>query len=138
MPHTSHNVKLSASEKVHSLCKALSRPGPHNVDMDKNGGPNNLEAWRRFRGMSQEQLAANVEPPTTGTMISMLENGERGLSAKWLRRLGDALKVSPGHLLDHNPYNLDSDILDIWVNATAEQRRQIASVVEALVKTGTH
>lgn len=106
--------------------------------MDKNGGPNNLKAWREYRGKSQEELAAAVEPPTSATMISMLESGDRGLSAKWLRRLGDALNVAPGHLLDHDPSELPSDILEIWINADPSQRRQLAEVAKALVKTGTH
>jgi transcriptional regulator with XRE-family HTH domain len=108
------------------------------METDKNGGPNNLKAWREHRSMSQEELAAAVEPPTSPTMISMLESGDRGLSAKWLRRLGDALKVSPGHLLDHNPRDLSADILDIWSNADPATRRQIAEVAKAIVKTGTN
>ena len=137
MSTTSHIVKYHASEKVHSLCKALSRPILHTVEMDKNGGPNNLKAWREHRGMSQEDLAAKVEPSTSPTMISMLESGDRGLSAKWLRRLGDALRISPGHLLDHDPRDMPTDILEIWMGADPVQRRQLSEVAKAIVKTGT-
>ena len=103
--------------------------------MDKNGGPNNLKAWREFRGMSQEALAAKVD--TTGSVISMLESGERGLSAKWLRKLAPALKITPGHLLDHDPNEMPSDILEIWMNADPAQKRQLASVAAAIVRSGT-
>lgn len=136
--HTSQIVELNASLKLHNLSKANDLPLLHTVEMDKNGGPNNLKAWREHRGMTQEELAAKVKPPTTATMISMLEAGERGLSAKWLRRLGDALSISAGHLLDHDPANLPTDILEIWMNADPAQRRQLGEVAKALVKTGTN
>lgn len=137
MRPTSHIVDAISRPDIHNLSKALPCPFGHTVNMDKNGGPNNLKAWREHRGMTQEDLAAAVVPPTTATMISMLETGDRGLSAKWLRRLGDALKVSPGHLLDHNPNNLPTDILEIWMSADASQRRQITEIAKALVRTGT-
>jgi transcriptional regulator with XRE-family HTH domain len=102
---------------------------------DKNGGPNYLRAWRTFRKMTQEALADRVG--TNANMIQYLETGERGLSAKWLRKLAPALKTTPGLLLDHDPHELDSDIIDIWVNADRRQRHQIAEITKTLVKTGT-
>lgn len=102
---------------------------------DKNGGPNYLRAWRLFRKLTQEQLAARVE--TNANMIQYLETGERGLSAKWLRRLAPALDTTPGLLLEHDPHELDSDILDIWLHGDARQKRQLAEIAKALVKTGT-
>jgi transcriptional regulator with XRE-family HTH domain len=102
--------------------------------MDKNGGPNNLKAWREFRKLSQEALAAKVG--TTGTVISMLESGDRGLSAKWLRKLAPALNIQPGHLLDHDPNDLPTDILEIWMSADPDQKRQLVDVAKALVRAG--
>lgn len=87
--------------------------------------------------MTQEELAARVEPPTNANMIQYLETGERGLSAKWLRRLADALNTTPGMILEHDPHELDSDVVDIWVHASERERRQIAEIAKALVKTGT-
>lgn len=103
--------------------------------MDKNAGPNFLKAWREFREMTQEELAERVG--STGSVISMLEAGERGLSAKWLRKLAPALDTTPGHLLDHDPNQMDADILDIWMAADRTQRRQISEVAKAIVRTGT-
>lgn len=104
---------------------------------DKNGGPNNLRAWRLHRGMTQEQLAAKVTPPTTANMIQYLENGERGLSLKWLRRLSDALDTTAGHLADYDPSDVpDAEIFDLWSKRLdRDQRRQLARIAEAL--TGT-
>lgn len=104
-------------------------------DADKNGGPNYLKQWREFRKLTQGELAAEVG--TNQNMIGYLESGERGLSAKWLRRLAPALRTTPGFILEHDPFKLPTDILEIWVNANDTERRQIVNLAQALVKTGT-
>jgi transcriptional regulator with XRE-family HTH domain len=134
----SHIVTIEASPDYHILCGDLAGPAWHIVNMPdqpKNGGPNHLKAWRDYRKLTQAELAAEVG--TNANMIGYLESGERGLSAKWLRKLADALKITPGHLLDHNPNDLPSDILEIWMNADPTVQRQIAEVAKALVRTGT-
>lgn len=105
------------------------------MDSDKNGGPNYLRAWREFRKLTQQELAEKVD--TNANMIGYLESGERGLSAKWLRRLAPALDTTPGMILDHDPHELDSDIIDIWVHASRRERSQISEIAKTLVKTGT-
>jgi transcriptional regulator with XRE-family HTH domain len=102
---------------------------------DKNGGPNFLREWRAFRGLTQQQLAEAVG--TNSNMIQYLETGGRGLSAKWLRRLAPALDTTPGMILDHDPHELDSDILEIWATASNREKRQIKDVAKALVRDGT-
>ena len=101
----------------------------------KNGGPNHLRVWREYRGLSQNQLAERVG--TNANMIGYLESGERGLSAKWLRRLADALETTPGHLLDHDPTELPTDILDIWTHIGKKDRAQAARILSTFTKTGT-
>ena len=106
----------------HSLCVTANRPAWHSEgveDQDKNGGPNYLREWRVFRRLTQQ------------------ERGERGLSAKWLRRLAPALDTTPGMILDHNPEELDNDVVEIWATASHRDRRRMADVMRALVKTGT-
>lgn len=102
---------------------------------NKNAGPNHLQAWRLYRKLTQAELAEKVE--TTQHQIAYLESGERGLSAKWLRRLAPALNTTPGMLLDHDPNELSADILDIWGSADLRQRRQLIDVAKAIVRTGT-
>ena len=96
---------------------------------------NFLKAWREFREISQEALAEKVG--TTGSVISMLENGNRGLSDKWLRKLAPALRTTPGHLLDHDPNELATDILDIWEKIPERDRATAKRVLEGFKKTGT-
>jgi len=129
---------LSASPRYHGLCVepqiALCDTAAM-VDESKNGGPAHLQAWREYRGMTQAQLAEAVG--TNQNMIGYLEQGERGLSAKWLRRLAPALNVQPGMLLDHDPNDLPHDIIEIWANADAREKRQIADLAAAIVRSGT-
>jgi transcriptional regulator with XRE-family HTH domain len=106
----------------------------HTALVNKNAGPNYLEAWRRYRKLSQEELAERVD--TTASMISLLENGERGLSAKWLRKLAPALDTTPGHLLEHDPNSLPTDILDIWAHISKRDRPTALRILEQF-KTGT-
>ncbi len=128
-------MEATSSEKLHGFAEALFYCAAHTVGMDKNNGPNHLKAWREFRRMSQEELGEKVG--TTGSTISMLELGERGLSAKWLRKLAPALQTTPGHLLDHDPQSIDNDVFDIWVGIDARDRAQALRVLRSF-RTGTH
>lgn len=106
-------------------------------DANINGGENHLKAWREFRGMTQGDLADAVD--TTQGQIAHLEADRRALSAKWLRRLAPALKTTPGHLLDHDPSALPTDIVEIWLDASPEQRTQLVKMAKVIVnKDGTN
>lgn len=130
-------VTCDASPHFHNLCvpPSVTECDIGRMDSDKNGGPNYLRAWRLFRELTQEQLAELVG--TNANMIQYLETGERGLSAKWLRRLAPALETTPGMLLDHDPAELDSDIIDIWSHSDRRQQRQITEMAKTLIRTGT-
>lgn len=104
------------------------------METDKNLGPNYLQAWRKFRRMTQEELAERVN--TTKAVISLLESGERPLSAKWLRRLAPVLRTTPGHLLDHDPDNLPTDVVEIWMHIEERDRPRALRVLESF-RTGT-
>lgn len=122
----------------HSLCVNPTRSICDDLqmdDQDKNGGPNYLREWRVFRGLTQQELASAVD--TNANMIQYLEKGERALSAKWLRRLAPVLNTTSGMILEHDPNDLDSDIIEIWATASNREKRQIADVAKAIVRTET-
>ena len=133
-------VTINARAKSHSLCVADFSSSTQTVDMtdtgDKNGGPNHLRAWRDFKKLSQAELAERVK--TNANMIGYLESGERGLSAKWLRKLAPALETTPGMLLDHDPRTIDKDILELWSQANLREKKQISEIAKALLATGTN
>jgi transcriptional regulator with XRE-family HTH domain len=139
MPLVSHIEMIRASPFYHALCGAADISLCDTLFMDeqeKNGGVNHLKAWRVYRKLTQEQLAEKVG--TTQHQIAFLENGDRALSAKWLRRLAPALETTPGMLLDHDPANLDNDIIDIWAHAGSREKRQISDIAKAILRTGTN
>jgi len=89
---------------------------------------NHLRAWREHRGLSQAQLAAMVG--TEGSVISLLESGDRALSNKWLRRLAPALETTPGLLLDYEPTDVDLAMLETFAalpDAEASALRRLVS-----------
>lgn len=102
--------------------------------MDKRPA-NYLRAWREFRQMSQDDLAQKLD--TAKGVISLLENGKRPLSDKWLRRLAEVLETRPGHILDVDPHELDNDIVDIWTSLSKDDRAQAARILRTFVRTGT-
>lgn len=131
----SQNVIKQSSPKYHSLRAECGADIADNIamrDSDKNGGPNHLRAWRLRREMTLEELANKVG--TNSNVIGYLETGERGLSAKWLRRLAPPLGLTPGLLLDHHPDTLSDDMIDMWVDANQEQRRQITDMAKIILK----
>lgn len=77
--------------------------------------------------MTQARLAEAVG--TTGAVISLLESGDRGLSDKWLRLLAPVLGTRPGHLLEVDPADVSTDILDIWADIPEERRLQARNVL---------
>lgn len=91
--------------------------------------PNNLAAWREYRGMTQEELAEAAG--TSAAMISHLENGRRGLTAKWLRKLAPPLRTSPGFILDHHPDDIPTDVLELWSQIPEGSRDQALRVLQA-------
>lgn len=95
---------------------------------------NNLASWRRFRHLTQEELAELVG--TTKAVISNLETGARGLSDKWLRRLAPALNTSPGYIMDHDPNDLPTAVLDVWSAIPDADRPRALEVLKAF-RTGT-
>ena len=104
---------------------------------DKNGGPNFLRAWMLYRGIKGADLAKALGGAVTPGMVSDLANSKRALSAKWLRRLAPHFQTTPGMLLDHDPRELDADIIDLWSNADVRQKRQLVDIAKTLARTGT-
>lgn len=82
--------------------------------------------------MTQEQLANEIG--TAANVISLLESGERGLSHKWLLKLAPALGTTPGFLLDHDPYKLDTAFWDAAMAVPADKRDQALAILQTFRK----
>lgn len=93
---------------------------------------NNLKAWREFRQMTQVELGKAAK--TTASVVSLLESGERGLSLKWLLKFAPALSTTPGMILDHDPNDLNTDVLEIWATIPADKRAQATAILQTFAK----
>jgi transcriptional regulator with XRE-family HTH domain len=103
--------------------------------MDEKRPPHYLREWRKHRGFTQESLAAAVG--TSKSQISELERFNLQLSPKWLMRIAPVLDVQQGHIIDHNPDDLDSDIIDIWTRIPQRDRANAAKALRGFIRTGT-
>lgn len=134
MANILQSERMLAREKCYSPSKAQKSAILHN-DRMKNVSPedqktgNRLKAWREHKGFTQEELAEKVG--TVSGQISLLENGHRHLSVKWLYRLADALEITPGWLLDRHPDEIPPDIHDIWGSIPRAQHEVVRDVLRA-------
>lgn len=129
---SSHNANPNAREKVRNLHNDRRKVAAQYADMAKGKKiarpKNHLRAWRVFRKMTLEALAEAVG--TSKGQVSDLENGERGLTDKWAHRLARALRTKPGFLFDHDPEDLDTDILEIWADIPLEDKPRLTLFLE--------
>lgn len=98
--------------------------------------PHFLREWRKFRRMTQQEVADQIG--TSKTVISEMERGNLQLSPKWLLRIAPVLRTQAGYIIDHDPEELDSDIIDIWGKIDERDREQAARVLRSFVRTGTN
>lgn len=63
--------------------------------------PHFIRDWRKFRGLTQEQLAAKVGVATA--TISQLEKGKQGFTDSTLYGIAEALDVTAGAILERPP-----------------------------------
>lgn len=69
-----------------------------------------FRAWRRYRGLTQQQLADRVDMSVSS--ISQLETGKQGFTDSTLLAIAHALNVEPGDLLSRDPA-MDGQIVDL-------------------------
>lgn len=134
MPLVSGALTHLSTTKVSAHGNAWVCEAPYNGRMEKPP-KNHLKAWREFRQMSQEELADKVD--TAKGVISLLENNKRPLSDKWLYRLASALDTRAGFILDFDPNDLDTRMLEAWANVPKSDQAQAIRVVQTFGKTGT-
>ena len=98
--------------------------------------PNHIREWREFRHLTQDELADAVG--CSKASIGHWENGVREVAPKWLYPIAKALSTSPGYLLDHDPNDLPTAILDVWAEIPTDDRpRALEMLKVAFKKTGT-
>lgn len=87
-----------------------------------------LKAWRKFRGLSQEALADRIGK--SKATIGHLETGRTEMTHTWLLELAPALDTTPGYILDHDPKDLDSELLRAAAEVAQENRAQVLTILQ--------
>jgi transcriptional regulator with XRE-family HTH domain len=93
-----------------------------------------IRQWRKFRGLTQEQLAARID--VTPGAISQLENGRVGYTQPMLEALAEALSCGPGDLLTIDPTR-EQAIWSIWETLDTATRNQVVDIAKTFRRTGT-
>lgn len=88
-----------------------------------------LKAWRRYRGLTQEKLAARVDMSTSS--ISQLEKGKQQYRQETLELLAWALSCEPGDLLMRDPTDPEG-IWSVWDTLKPAQRKQAIRLIKAI------
>lgn len=81
-----------------------------------------VREWRKFRGLTQEQLADRLDVATS--TISQLETGKQGYSQAILEALAEALACQPADLLRRDP-NKEGEVVDLF-DGLSDDRRALA------------
>lgn len=97
---------------------------------NKAGHMIRIRALRKKRGMTQRQLADAVG--VEQGYISRLERGPSEPSPDVLRRLADALGVSPGALYERD--GLEDRILSLFESIPADRQEEAIQILENLAK----
>lgn len=90
---------------------------------------------RKARGLTQQELAKLVG--TTNQQIGHLERGKRRLTEAWMRRIAEALGVSPFELLSEATPALDEQeraMLSLYRSLSKAQRDAFYQAFAALAK----
>lgn len=92
-----------------------------------------LRDWRKFRDLTQEELAAKIGLTTSS--ISQWENGKQGFTDESLAALARALECTPAALLAHNPRRADSfwPLFEAAERTEGRERRQLRAIIASAV-----
>ena len=134
MPLCSHITDTIANGKVRAWRNDPCSQFGYYLDMAERP-PHYLREWRKFRRMTQDQLAAALE--TSKSVVSDMERDQLQLSPKWAHRIAPLLGTTAGHLIDTDPNTVDNDLLEIWMQIPEGDRAQAAKVLRSFVRTGT-
>lgn len=81
-----------------------------------------LKEWRKYRGLSQEKLAARVGIHKGD--ISNYEKGKRRYNQDLLEALADALECEPADLIMRDPTQPEA-LWSLWDHASEGEREEI-------------
>lgn len=123
-------AKSNASDKVSGACRDFGRGAIQNALM-ANSTPARwyLKAWRRFRGLTQDELGAVVDLSTP--YISQLESGKRQYTEELLTAFAEALDCDVIDLITRDPQDPEG-IWTVWEALDPGDRRRLVEMGRSL------
>lgn len=103
----------------------------HHPAMAKKAQKQFIREWRKFRGLTQEQLADRMG--IARSYVSHVEKGNRRYDQLFLEAAAIALLCEPADLIMRDPTQAGS-IWSIWDQIPAQERPQAAKVLETFAK----
>lgn len=94
-----------------------------------------IRQWRKFRGLTLEQLADRVEMQASA--LSYLERGQSAYTQGTLEAIAEALSTSVAALLTVDP-NKEGEVVDLLRLIDDRNRDQAIRVLRALTGTDSH
>lgn len=93
-----------------------------------------VREWRKFRGLTLEQLAERVG--VTAGALSQLERGEVNYTQPMLEALADELDCAPADLIMRDP-KAEVGLHLVWNRIPTEDKPKALKMLEAFAETGT-
>lgn len=93
------------------------------------GQGHHLKAWRKYRGLTQEQLAERIG--IARSYLTKIERGDRRYDQPFLEAAADALRCSVADIIMRDP--TDSEALwSLWDGLTPPERIRAVAVLKAM------
>ena len=96
--------------------------------------PHYIKEWRKYRGLTQEQLAERIG--IARSYLTKIERGARRYDQPFLEAAADALRCEPGDIIMRDPSEPEG-IWSIWDQLKPVERLQAMAVIRAIRATGT-
>lgn len=102
----------------------------------KRTRPVYIREWRKFRGLTQQQLGDRLNHPAS--WVSQIETGKIFYTEDSLSAISEALSCTPADLLMRNPLDKSApwSLADTIRDMPADKREHIMAIVEAMRKAG--
>lgn len=91
--------------------------------------PTFLRAWRKYRGLMQDELAQRLDISTA--VLSRIERGSQRYNQDFLEAVATVLGCSPVDLLSRDP-NEEDEIERLLNDLDAEERQKAISIIKLL------
>lgn len=97
------------------------------------GQPHYIKEWRKFRGLTQVQLAERIG--IDRSYVTKIETGARRYDQPFLTAAAQVLSCDPVDLIIRDPSDPEG-IWGVWSELRPEQRAQLVEIGKTLKRTG--